>query len=58
MSDRQKPSNYSVTYFVHQDDMNKLDSSHKRVERWLVGLIVLMFLTLVISNVYWCLRLF
>ncbi len=57
-NDRPIPASYNVSYFVHEDDMNKLDQSHKRVERWLFGLGVLLLLTLVASNAYWYLRLF
>ena len=47
------PADYSVPYFVHQDDMNTLDMSHKRVERWLVILCVLIFVALIGTNGYW-----
>lgn len=47
------PADYNIPYFVHQDDMNKLDQSHKRIEKWLIGFMVAMFITLVGTNVYW-----
>ena len=47
------PADYNIPYFVHQDDMNKLDQSHKRVEKWLVGFAIALFIALVGTNVYW-----
>lgn len=47
------PADYNVPYFVHQDDMNKMDMSHKRVEKWLLGLCVAMFIALIGTNAYW-----
>ena len=47
------PSDYSIPYFVHQDDMNKLDQSHKRVEKWLLILCLVIFIALVGTNGYW-----
>lgn len=47
------PADYKVPYFVHQDDMNKLDMSHKRVEKWLLGLTIAIFIALVGTNAYW-----
>lgn len=47
------PSDYNVPYFVHQDDMNKLDQSHKRVERWLFGFAIALFVALIGTNAYW-----
>ena len=47
------PADYQIPYYVHQDDMNKLDQSHKRIEKWLVGFMIALFIALVGSNVYW-----
>lgn len=47
------PADYQIPYFVHQDDMNKLDQSHKRIEKWLIGFAVALFIALVGSNAYW-----
>lgn len=47
------PADYNIPYFVHQDDMNKLDQSHKRVEKWLIGFAVALFVALVGTNAYW-----
>ena len=47
------PADYQIPYFVHQDDMNKLDQSHKRVEKWLIGFAVALFIALVGTNAYW-----
>ena len=33
--------------------MNKLDQSHKRVEKWLIGFAVALFIALVGTNAYW-----
>lgn len=47
------PFDFSIPYFVHQDDMNKLDQSHKRVERGLLGFAIALFIALVATNIYW-----
>lgn len=47
------PADYNIPYFVHQDDLNKLDMSHKRVEKWLFVLLFVIFTALVGSNVGW-----
>ena len=47
------PADYSIPYFIHQDDMNKLDLSHKRVEKWLIGFVIALFIALVGTNAYW-----
>lgn len=47
------PADYSIPYFVHQDDMNKLDMSHKRVEKWILGFAIALFIALVATNAYW-----
>ncbi len=52
-ADKPIPSDYNVPYFVHQDDMNKLDQSHKRVERWLVALCIMIFVALIGTNGAW-----
>ena len=53
MEENKIPSDYQIPYFVHQDDMNKLDQSHKRIEKWLVGFMVAMFIALIGTNAYW-----
>ena len=30
------PADFNIPYFIHQDDLNKLDMSHKRIEKWIV----------------------
>lgn len=47
------PGDYNIPYFIHQDDMNKLDQSHKRIERWLFGFAIGLFIALVGTNAYW-----
>lgn len=47
------PADYQIPYYVHQDDMNKMDMSHKRIEKWLLGLLIAMFVALVGTNAYW-----
>jgi hypothetical protein len=47
------PADFSIPYLVHQDDMNKLDQSHKRVERGLLGFAIALFIALVATNAYW-----
>lgn len=38
--DEKIPGDYSVPFFVHEQDMCRLDMSHKRVEKMLIGLIM------------------
>lgn len=39
--DKEKiPGDYPISFFVHENDMNRLDMSHKRVERSLISLII------------------
>lgn len=52
-NDKKIPADYQIPYFVHQDDMNKLDQSHKRVEKWLIGFCIALFIALVGTNAYW-----
>ncbi len=47
------PPDYNIPYFVHQDDMNKMDMSHRRVEKWHVTIIILLIVLLVATNLYW-----
>lgn len=47
------PADYNIPYFVHQDDMNKLDMSHKRVEKWLITLCIIIFVALIGTNGAW-----
>ncbi len=47
------PADYKIPYFVHQDDMNKLDQSHKRIEKWILGFAIAIFVALVGTNVAW-----
>ena len=47
------PSDFNVPYLVHQDDMNKMDMSHRRVEKWLFVLCLIMFIALIGTNAYW-----
>lgn len=47
------PADYNIPYFVHQDDMNKLDQSHKRVEKWLIALCLVIFIALIGTNAGW-----
>ena len=51
--DKHIPADYNIPYFVHQDDMNKLDQSHKRVERWLIALCIIIFVALIGTNGAW-----
>ena len=55
MEEEKKPitANYAIPYFVHQDDMNKLDQSHKRVEKWILGFAIALFVALVGTNAAW-----
>lgn len=40
-NDKEKiPGDYHIPFFVHENDMNMLDMSHKRVERSLISLII------------------
>lgn len=52
-SGHKTPADYNIPYFVHENDMNRLDQSHKRVEKWLVIIIIVVFSAFVASNVAW-----
>lgn len=52
-SGHKTPADYNIPYFVHENDMNRLDQSHKRVEKWLVIIIIVIFSAFVASNVAW-----
>ena len=52
-SDESIPADYQIPYFVHQDDMNRLDQSHKRVEKWLLIVCLVIFLAFVGTNAWW-----
>ena len=47
------PADFNIPYFVHQDDMNRLDMSHKRVEKWIIGFAIIIFIALVGTNIGW-----
>lgn len=47
------PADYHIPFFVHQDDMNRLDHSHKRIEKWLIILCLIIFIAFVGTNAYW-----
>lgn len=51
--DKPIPADFKIPYFVHQDDMNRLDLSHKRVEKWLVVICIIIFVALIGTNTYW-----
>lgn len=51
--DKPIPADYQIPYYVHQDNMNRLDQSHKRVEKWLLVLLFVIFFALVGTNAYW-----
>lgn len=52
-NDKPIPADYQIPYFVHQDDMNKLDQSHKRIEKWLIALCIIIFVALIGTNAAW-----
>lgn len=47
------PANYNIPYYVHQENLNRLDMSHKRVEKWLIAFVIALFIALVGTNAYW-----
>lgn len=52
-NDKPIPADYSIPYFIHQEDMAMLDMSHKRIERWLIILCIIIFIAFVGSNYAW-----
>ena len=52
-NDKPIPADYNIPYFVHQENMNRMDMSHKRIEKWHLGIIVLLIVLLVGTNLYW-----
>lgn len=51
--DKPIPADYQIPYYVHQDNMNRLDQSHKRVERWLTIICLVIFFAFVGTNAWW-----
>lgn len=51
--DKPIPADYNIPYFVHQENMNRMDMSHKRVEKWLVAVCIVIFVALIGTNGYW-----
>lgn len=47
------PADYNIPYFVHADDMNKMDMSHKRIEKWILAFAIVIFIAFVGTNAYW-----
>lgn len=52
-NDKPIPADYNIPYFVHQENMNRMDMSHKRIEKWLIGFMIALFIALVGTNAYW-----
>lgn len=38
--DEKIPGDYSIPFYIHEQDMCRLDMSHKRVEKMLIGLLM------------------
>ena len=51
--EEKKAPDYQIPYFVHEEDMNKIDMSHRRVEKWLFILCFALLVALIGSNVGW-----
>lgn len=51
--DKPIPADYNIPYFVHQENMNRMDMSHKRVEKWLIAVCIVIFVALIGTNGYW-----
>lgn len=47
------PVDYNIPFYVHEEDLNKLDMSHKRVEKFLFILCMVLLISLIGSNVAW-----
>ncbi len=47
------PADYKIPYFVHQDDMNRLEQNHKRIEKWLIAFCIILFVAFVGTNAWW-----
>lgn len=47
------PADYNIPYWVHAEDMNRLDNSHKRIEKLIIGFAIALFVALVGTNIYW-----
>ena len=56
-NDKPIPADYSIPYYVHQDEMNRMDQSHKRVEKGIITaslvIILILFGAFVGTNAYW-----
>jgi len=51
--DRPIPADFNIPYYIHQDDLNKLDMSHKRIEKWIVFVCIIIFIAFVGTNAAW-----
>lgn len=51
--DKPIPANFNVPFFVHEYEINQMNQSHKRVEKGLMLIIILLFLAFVGTNAYW-----
>lgn len=47
------PADYCIPYYVHESEMNRLDQSHKRIEKWIIILATIIFIAFVTTNVWW-----
>ena len=52
-NDKPIPADYNIPYFVHQENMNRMDMSHKRIEKWLITLCIIIFVALIGTNGAW-----
>lgn len=40
--DEKIPGGYQIPFYIHEQDMCRIDMSHKRVEKMLIGLIMVI----------------
>lgn len=47
------PAYYTIPFYIHEQDMNRLDCSHKRVEKFLFILCLVLVVAFIGSNIGW-----
>lgn len=53
MDEHAIPADLSIPYYVHESDMNRLDQSHKRIEKWIMIFAFIIFIAFVVTNAWW-----
>ena len=47
------PANYNIPFFIHEEDMNRMEKIHKRESTWKNVIIIILIILFVGTNVCW-----